>query len=347
MANEIETLRIMIIGCLVVVWAQLMVDLTVLLFLGGAQKAAAEIAAARAALLLVLRRAIIAATVRVAESVLAQVGFTLLAQVIELAQRRRRSLDGGQLRTAAINGAVGGAVGVGAGFVGGVLRAGGGLLANKGFGKPLAAGLGKLPGNDRTLPVMGKAVTNLVWNAGYGAVAGMAEGAAQDAVFKLAGDWVSGAANVGFNGAWAVRHCATNPRNKLSMSPADHLQHALDRRLDRLARPKPTAARLSDSCDDRPPRRWAGPPADIEGHEVWQDARRSNDDQPADRPPASQPHRAFSAEDNPWVAVARDRDPLGPPRDHLLPPLRSSTIRGVTRPIHPPPPSKSMHPNAR
>ena len=85
LANEIETLRVTIIGCLTVLLVQLMIDAALFLF-GGAEKAAVDIAAARVSLLVVLRRASVTVVARVAESLLAQVGFTLLAQIIEQSQ---------------------------------------------------------------------------------------------------------------------------------------------------------------------------------------------------------------------------------------------------------------------
>ncbi|GAB3138252.1 hypothetical protein GCM10027290_05520 [Micromonospora sonneratiae] len=296
LANEIQTLRVTIIGCLVVLWAQLMIDLTVLFFLGGVARAAAAIAAARSVMLLLLRRAITTVVTRVAESVLAQVGFTLLAQVIQLVEGHRQSLNGAQLRTAAINGAVGGAVGVGAGFVGGVLR----------------AGAGKLVGNVVLSPV-GRVTVDVVWGAGYGALAGMAEGAAQDAVFGLSGDWIAGAANGAFNGAWGGRHTAMNPGNRLSMSPADHLEGALDRYFDGSTHTKPPTGSsegktggVSSSTGSRSdgPRLSEGG----EGREVRQDSRMSNGNELRDLPPVSVPrHLPVELESNPWSgAVERD-----------------------------------------
>ncbi|WP_399084006.1 hypothetical protein ACGH2B_03720 [Streptomyces sp. BBFR2] len=210
LANEIETLRIEILGALIVLAVQLMVDAALFLF-GGAEAAAVEIAAVRVLCLAFLREAAVRVLTRVAESVLAQEGFALLAQVVEVAQGHRATLDGQQLATAAVNGAVGGAVGFGAGLAGGAL----GHHLGKGL---RTAGWG----------TAARGAAGLVWQGGYGAVAGMAEGAAQDTVFGLSGDWISGAANGAFNGAWGARHTAMNPKNLGSLSPADHLEGALD-----------------------------------------------------------------------------------------------------------------------
>ncbi|RKE10580.1 hypothetical protein C8E86_5493 [Catellatospora citrea] len=334
LANEIETLRVTIIGCLVVLWVQLMIDVAMWLF-GGAAKAAADIAVTRTLLLQVLRRAISIAVTRVAESILAQVGFTLLAQLIQLAEGHRRSLDGTQLRTAAINGAVGGAVGVGAGFLGGVLRSGAGKLANTGFGKILTSGASQLPGNRRILPAAGRTTANLAWGAGYGALAGMAEGAAQDAVFGLSGDWISGAANGAFNGAWGVRHSAMNPGNKLSISPADHLEASLDRYLDRPARPLPPAA--LDSAEREGDASWSSTPDDAEGHEVWRDEPSSNDSHTLIRPPDGVP--LPPAEPNPWLDPNTDPPHQPPQSGHLSPDLEGSpwTDESITIPARNPP----------
>jgi hypothetical protein len=257
LANEIETLRVTIIGCLAVLAAQLVIDTALWLF-GGEEAAAVETAVTRVIVQLALRRAITTVVTRVAESILAQVGFTLLAQLIERAQGHRRSLDVSQLRTAAINGAVGGAVGVGAGSVGGLLRSGAGKLID--------SGADRLPGAGGIPLAVGKAAANLVWDTGFGAVAGMAEGAAQDAAFGLSGDWVSGAANGSFNGAWARGHTTVNPANKLSLSPADHIEAGLDHYFDHTGQPQPPSTPDNPSDDEQghapfletpPPEDWS------------------------------------------------------------------------------------------
>ncbi|WP_327069456.1 hypothetical protein OG500_27055 [Kitasatospora sp. NBC_01250] len=221
LANEIETLRIEIIGAAVVLAIQLAIDLAMWIF-GGAAAAPVEIAITRATVLAFLRKAMISALARIAESVLAQVGFDLLAQVIELAQGHRKSIDGSELNTAAINGAIGGAVGVGAGWLGKGLA--------KGLGKGLGKGFTSLTGNEAGK--FAKGAADLVWNTGYGALTGMAEGAAQDARWGLSGDYVSGAANGAFGGAWGSRHAAMNPGNKFSLSPADHFEGWLNGKLE-------------------------------------------------------------------------------------------------------------------
>lgn len=266
LANEIETLRITIIGGLAVLAAQLIIDMALWLF-GGEEAAAVETAITRAVLQMAVRRAITTMITRVAESILAQVGFTLLAQLIELAQGHRHSLDASQLRTAAINGAVGGAVGVGMGFVGGLARAGAGKLVD--------TGADLLPGGGGVSVTVGKTAGKLLWDTGFGALAGMAEGAAQDAAFGLSGDWVSGAANGSFNGALGRFHTATNPANKFSLSPADHVEAGLenffnhaepppatpDETENRPPTPPPPTSITSSDNGNRSPARQAPPPA--------------------------------------------------------------------------------------
>lgn len=143
MANQIETLRIEIIGAVAVLAIQLAIDIATWLF-GGAEAAPVEIAFTRAMLWSFLRKAAISALTRVTESVLAQVGFDLLAQVIELAQKHRKTLDGSELGTSAMNGFIGGVVGVGAGWLGKGLGKG---LSNT-LGKGLGKGFTKFTGNE-------------------------------------------------------------------------------------------------------------------------------------------------------------------------------------------------------
>jgi hypothetical protein len=309
LANEIETLRIEIIGALAVLAIQLTVDMTVLVWCGGPAAAVAEIAAARVLCLAFLRRAVIHALTRVTESVVAQVGFALLAQVIELGQHHRRSLDGEQLEAAAVNGAVGGAVGFGAGLAGGVLAHG----VDKGT---RLAGLG----------AVGRGTAGLVSQGGFSALAGMAEGAAQDAAFGLSGDWVSGAANGSFNGAWGARHAGMNPKNIGSISPADHLENLVDGlpgapdrtagdTSQRPASPDAPPVGRPSTTDARPPSFTAPYPSEVtglEGHEVWQD----ESPPPLWQDPQSgarEPMASFDPGVNPWAdSHPVQEDPLYP-----------------------------------
>ena len=230
LANEIETLRIEVIGALVVLAIQLMVDLY-FAWCGGEVAAEAEIVTTRVFFLMLLRKAVIAAVTRVAESVLAQVGFDLLAQVIELGQHHRGSIDWSEVETAAKNGAIGGAIGFGMGGLGklmgkGLGKVGGdalGTLGNDGLGGALAKGL---------TSDLGKSVAKVGWNIGFSSITGMAEGAAQDAVDGSSGDYVSGAANGAFNGAMGSFHEHVNPNSKFSISPGDYLENKLNSLVD-------------------------------------------------------------------------------------------------------------------
>lgn len=95
-AMQIETLRIEIIGALVVLFLQLIIDSALWMF-GGAAKAVQDILATRVLCLAFVRQAVAHMLTRLAESVVAMVGMALLAQIIELGEGRRRSLDGHEL----------------------------------------------------------------------------------------------------------------------------------------------------------------------------------------------------------------------------------------------------------
>ncbi|WP_185993982.1 hypothetical protein [Streptomyces benahoarensis] len=348
LANEVETLRIEILGALIVLAVQLTVDAVAFLF-GGAEAAAVEIAAARVLCLAFLRQAAVRVLTRVAESVLAQEGFALLAQVTELAQGHRGTLDGQQLTVAAVNGAIGGAVGFGTGLAGGAL--------GHGLGKGLrTAGLG---------PAV-RGAADVVRQGGYGAVAGMAEGAAQDAAFGLSGDWVSGAANGAFNGAWGARHTGMNPKNLGSLSPADRLEGAVEgllrppsegtrgplpeappspglpapsgatpERMPSSGLPSPSGATSSlapsssaGTSPDAPASlhgdEFTGPgerhdePTGLEGPEVWQDGE-FVPVAPHEEGPG--PMASFAPEPNPWTGLSPDGhgdSPSGSPAPSLV-----------------------------
>ncbi|MFE6894448.1 hypothetical protein [Streptomyces sp. NPDC057694] len=219
-ALQIETLRIEIIGALVVLFLQLIIDSAMWMF-GGAAKAAEDIIATRVLCLAFVRQAVAHMVTRLTESVVAMVGMALLAQIIELGEGHRRSLDGRELGVAAVNGAVGAPVGFGMGLVGGAAMAGLKNLAKKPF-------FTKLPNNARSLAKFGTVVS---FNAGFGALTGMAEAGAQDSVYGLSGDWVAGAANGSYNAVWGARHTAQNPAGRFALSPAEHLEELIDHHL--------------------------------------------------------------------------------------------------------------------
>ncbi|MGW7574829.1 WXG100-like domain-containing protein, partial [Streptomyces sp. NPDC054765] len=219
-ALQIETLRIEIIGALAVLFLQLIIDSALWMF-GGAAKAAGDIVATRVLCLAFVRQAVTHMLTRLAESVVAMVGMALLAQIIELGEGHRRSLDGNELGVAAVNGAVGAPVGFGMGLVGGAAMAGFKNLAKKPF-------FSKLPNKAQSLAKCGTVVS---FHAGFGALTGMAEAAAQDSVYGLSGDWVAGAANGSYNAVWGARHTAQNPAGRFALSPAEHLEELIDHHL--------------------------------------------------------------------------------------------------------------------
>ncbi|MFE6904695.1 hypothetical protein ACFVFJ_49575 [Streptomyces sp. NPDC057717] len=219
-ALQIETLRIEIIGTLVVLFLQLIIDSALWMF-GGAAKVAEDIIATRVLCLAFVRQAVAHILTRLTESVVAMVGMALLAQIIELGEGHRRSLDGHELGVAAVNGAVGAPVGFGMGLVGGASMASLKNLAKKPF-------FTKLPNNAQSLAKFGTVVS---FNAGFGALTGMAEAVAQDSVYGLSGDWVAGAANGPYNAVWGARHNAQNPAGRFALSPAEHLEELIDHHL--------------------------------------------------------------------------------------------------------------------
>ncbi|MGW0855749.1 WXG100-like domain-containing protein, partial [Streptomyces sp. NPDC002690] len=224
-ALQIETLRIEIIGALVVLFLQLIIDSAMWMF-GGAAKAAEDIIATRVLCLAFLRQAVAHMLTRLTESVVAMVGMALLAQIIELGEGHRHSLDGHELSVAAVNGAVGAPVGFGMGLLGGSAMAGLKNLAKKPF-------LTKLPGHMQSSVKFGAVVG---FNAGFGALTGMAEAGAQDSVYGLSGDWVAGAANGSYNAVWGARHNAQNPAGRFALSPAEHLEELIDHHLASLGK---------------------------------------------------------------------------------------------------------------
>lgn len=153
---------------------------------GGAAKAAEDVVATRMLCLAFVRQAVAHMLTRLAESVVAMVGMAPLAQIIELGEGHRHSLDGHELGIAAANGAVGAPVGFRMGLVGGAATAG----LKSPIKQPVFTEL------SNTARSRAKSGTVVSFNAGFGALTGMAEAAAQDSVYGLSGDWVAGAANI-------------------------------------------------------------------------------------------------------------------------------------------------------
>ncbi|MDX2707785.1 hypothetical protein PV350_33790 [Streptomyces sp. PA03-6a] len=240
-ALQIETLRIQIIGALVVLFLQLIIDSALWMF-GGEAKAAADIAATRVLCMAFVRQAVTHMLTRLTESVVAMVGMDLLAQIIEIGRGHRRSPDGHELGVAAVNGAVGGAVGFGMGLVGGAAMNGLKNLTKK----PIFT---NLPHHAQSLTKIGTVVT---FNAGFGALTGMTEAAAQDSVYGLSGDWVAGAANGSFNAVWGARHNAQNPAGRFALSPAEHAERFIDHHLARLNKTREQARPTNQPTIENP-----------------------------------------------------------------------------------------------
>nr|BFD87813.1 hypothetical protein StreXyl84_72140 [Streptomyces sp. Xyl84] len=244
-ALQIETLRIEIIGALVVLFLQLIIDSALWMF-GGAAKAAEDIVATRVLCLAFVRQAVAHMLTRLTESVVAMVGMALLAQIIELGEGHRRTLDGHELGVAAVNGAVGAPVGFGMGLVSGTAMAGLKNLTKMPF-------FTRLPNNAQSLARLGTVVS---FNAGFGALTGMAEAVAQDSVYGLSGDWVAGAANGSYNAVWGARHNAQNPAGRFALSPAEHLEELIDHHLARLDKnPGATAPAIRRAAEGQEPDR--------------------------------------------------------------------------------------------
>ncbi|BCB74663.1 hypothetical protein Pflav_010730 [Phytohabitans flavus] len=218
LAAEIERLRITIIVLLIILAIQLAIDMFWLLF-GGAAAAVEHMIATRVTIMQWIRRALASILTRVAESVLAQVGVGLLAEVILLGRGHITEIKGEALRTAAMNGAVGSATGSVFGLAGGAAR-----------NKLLKAGA-----NIRWLQ---HSATKSAMTVAFGPLQGMIEAIAQDAAAGIPpSNWVAGAANGTFNAAWGARHAAMNPANKTPIQPGDYLEEALHRYIAKSAGP--------------------------------------------------------------------------------------------------------------
>ncbi|MEV6233745.1 hypothetical protein AB0L88_38385 [Saccharopolyspora shandongensis] len=227
MALEIETLRIIIIQLLVILAFDIAALIAAAVVAFGASTALIPVrmAATRTTLTAFLRKAIIEVLAHVASSVFDQVGVTFFAQFIQICQGKRKSFDGGMLAIAAQNGAVGGAVGIGAGALGNTIKVGGAKALN-----------GKVPGThlfDGSAANTWKGATarfgaNLPVLAAWGSAVGAAEAAAQDAASGASGDEVYGAENGALIGAVDAGRGAYNPQGKFSTSAGVYLDKALN-----------------------------------------------------------------------------------------------------------------------
>jgi hypothetical protein len=218
MAVSVETLRNYIIEALVVLAAQIAVDVIAAPFTGGAsmEEAAEAVVATRVLIMILARRLAAKVIAHFAAAELEQVGLTFLAELIEIFRHHQSGFDAAELRTAAINGGIGGAVGLGMGHLGGLLKAGGGKLAHDlTAGAPPAAG--------RVAPV----VAGTIFDIGWGSASGTAEAAAQDAAAGSFGDEVAGAANGAFAGGKDRFHQAVNQADRFAISPMPYLEKGL------------------------------------------------------------------------------------------------------------------------
>ncbi|MEV0699386.1 hypothetical protein AB0I53_15910 [Saccharopolyspora sp. NPDC050389] len=221
MALEIETLRIIIILLLIVLAIDIAALIASAVATFGASTALipAKMAATRTTLTTVLRKAINQVLAHLAGSVLDQVGVTFFAQFIQICQGKRKGFDGGMLAIAAQNGAVGGAVGIGAGALGNAIKVGGA----KALGTHLLDGTAAKTWKGAAVQFG----ANLPLNATWGAAVGAAEAAAQDAASGASGDEVYGAENGAFTGAMDAARGSFNPHGKFSTSTSVYLDKAL------------------------------------------------------------------------------------------------------------------------
>jgi hypothetical protein len=231
MALQIETLRIIIIELLVILAIEIAAEIAAAPFTFGASVAniAADMAATRAAIVTVVRRAAIGLVSHLAVSVLAQVGVTFLAQFILICQHKRSGFDPHALKAAAVNGTVGGAVGLGMGKVGNLVKTG--------AAKSLRDTVPAARFFDGSAPTTWKSAgtrfgVNAPLDTAWGAATGAAEAAAQDAASGASGDEVCGAENGALSGLRNAAHTAFNPHGRFSTNPAFYLDKALNDRWD-------------------------------------------------------------------------------------------------------------------
>jgi hypothetical protein len=238
MAVTVETLRNYIIEALVVLALEIAADVAAAPFTFGVSMAKAAVA--EAATQVLIMKMIYTAAAKLlayfASSELNQVGLTFLAQVIEICKHRQQGFNDSEFIAAAENGVIGAAVGFGMGQLGGLLKSGGGKLADSWAVAPgrVASGLAQAG-----------------FDIGWGAASGTAEAAAQDAAAGSFGDEVAGAVNGAFSGGKQRLHMTVNPTEKFSSSPEGYLEAALLRAFG-VDRP--------ESPDQDPPPTGAEPP---------------------------------------------------------------------------------------
>jgi hypothetical protein len=255
MALEIETLRIEIIAQLVILAAEIAIDLALAPFTFGASEGAAvaETAATRVAVNVLIRKTVIKLIAHLTESEFNQVGLDFFAQFIEICQHRRSGFDTNELKTAAINGAVGGAVGFGMGGLGSLVKSG------------LGKGLGDhLPGFGSDRPTGWKDAAGfgagVLFDGGWGAASGAAEASAQDAALGGSGDTNTGAMNGAFSGFKGAGHSALNPHDKFSLEAGHYFDSGLNHAWDK-AFPTPSGDH-SGPDTHTPDNTFTSPPPD-------------------------------------------------------------------------------------
>ncbi|MEU5852140.1 hypothetical protein [Saccharopolyspora shandongensis] len=227
MAVQIETLRIIIIELLVLLAIDIAALIAAAIATFGASTAMipGEMAVTRVSIQAMIRKTISELLAHLAGSVLDQVGVTFLAQFVEICKGKQKGFNGAMLKTAAQNGAVGGAVGIGAGALGNFLKIGGAKALN-----------GKVPGAklfDGSPATTWKGAgakfgANMPLHAGWGAGVGAAEAAAQDAASGSTGDEVYGAENGAFAGTMDAGRGAFNPHGKFSTSSSVYVDKLLN-----------------------------------------------------------------------------------------------------------------------
>ncbi|MEV5543957.1 hypothetical protein AB0L13_44825 [Saccharopolyspora shandongensis] len=232
MAVQIEMLRIIIIELLVILALQIAAEIAAAPYTFGASLAniIVHMTATRAAIVTVIRRAIIGLISHLAASLLNQVGVVFLAQFILICQHKLSGFRSQAFTAAAVNAAVGGAVGLGMGGLGN--------LAKTSVAKSLRHTVPAARFFDGSAPTTWKSAgtrfgVNAPLDTGWGAATGVAEAAAQDAASGVSGDEVYGAMNGAFTGTRDTAHTAFNPRSKFSTNPAYYMDKALNNRLDK------------------------------------------------------------------------------------------------------------------
>jgi hypothetical protein len=203
-ADQIETVRIDIIISVSILAAELAWDAAMAFWTGGASMAAAaeEIAATRLTVLRYLSRAAVELVEHEVKQTLQQFLIDLIAQAIEKREHPGKQINWQEAGDAAINGAVGGAVGDGAGLLFKGVGKGLSKLDQNLFGGKVTSGLDNLADK----PWYVRLPTQMVGDIAVNEPTNTAEAAAQDAALDDGqvshGDPIAGAQNAIGNGAF-------------------------------------------------------------------------------------------------------------------------------------------------